>query len=164
MSTAHAHTHDHARLRELSGDPTNTEGLRRRFLRAMRRRFRALRGQVREAAGYDDDVFHLAQDSRLADADDVERFPTNAGKTRAFIAWLREDIHACIDGLHWVAYSGRPERVYDVTEWAAYAAVDGAIIARGTVAGVQVDDRTETAALDVEPPARVFPTSERAES
>jgi len=76
---------------------------------------------------------------------------------------LREDIHACTDGLHWVAYSGRPERVYDVTEWAAYAAVDGAIIARGTVAGVQVDDRTETATLDVEPPERVFPTTSRAE-
>jgi len=113
MSTAHAHTHDHARLRELSGDPTNTEGLRRRFLRAMRRRFRALRGQVREAAGYDDDVFHLAQDSRLADADDVERFPTNAGKTRAFIAWLREKLRTNVletlprkavqNGEHWSA-------------------------------------------------------------
>jgi SPP1 gp7 family putative phage head morphogenesis protein len=113
MSTTHAHTHDHAHLRELSGDPTNTEGLRRRFLRAMRRRFRALRGQVREAAGYDDDVFHLAQDARLADADDVERFPTNAGKTRAFIAWLREKLRtevlealprrAVQNGEHWTA-------------------------------------------------------------
>jgi SPP1 gp7 family putative phage head morphogenesis protein len=111
MSTTHRH--HHAGLRELSGDPTNTEGLRRRFLRAVRRRFRDLRGQVREAAGYEDDVFHLTQDSRLADADDVERFPTNEGKTRAFIAWLREKLRtevletlprkAVEDGEHWTA-------------------------------------------------------------
>jgi len=77
---------------------------------------------------------------------------------------LREDVYACIDGLHAVIYARRSDRVHDTSGWAAYAAVDGAIIARGTVAGVKIDDRTETATLDVEPPARVFPVSERAES
>jgi len=76
---------------------------------------------------------------------------------------LREDIHACIDGLHAVIYARRSDRVHDTSGWAAHAAVDGAIIVRGTVAGVQIDNRTETATLDVKPPARVFPTSERAE-
>jgi len=77
---------------------------------------------------------------------------------------LREDIYACIDGLHAVVYARRSDRVHDTSGWAAYAAVDGAIIARGTVAGVKIDDRTETATLDVEPPERVFPATSRAES
>jgi len=107
------HRHHQAGLRELSGDPTNTEDLRERFLREIRRRFRRLRGRIREAAGYEDDVFHLAQDARLADADDVERFPTDGGKTRAFIAWLREKLDDDVlepatrrevrDGEHWSA-------------------------------------------------------------
>ena len=88
MST---HAHDHARLAELD-DPTNTEQLRERFLREIRRRFKRLRGRIREAVGYEDDVFHLAQDARLADADDVERFPTDSGKIRAFLEWLREKL------------------------------------------------------------------------
>jgi SPP1 gp7 family putative phage head morphogenesis protein len=110
MPHAHAHTHE-ARLRQLSTDPTNTEAIRRRFLREVRQRFKRLRGRVREAAGYEDDVLHLTQDSRLADADDVERFPTDAGKTRAFIKWLREQLREAVleplrardvrDGNHW---------------------------------------------------------------
>jgi len=102
----------HAHLAELD-DPTNTQGLRERFLRDIRRRFRRLRGRIREAAGYEDDVLHLAQDSRLADADDVERFPTDAGKTRAFLKWLREKLDADVlepatrrevrNGDHWSA-------------------------------------------------------------
>jgi len=108
---AHAHTHD-ARLRQLR-DPTNTEALRQRLLREFRRRFERVRGLVREAVGYEDDVLHLAQDSRLADADDVERFPTDGGKTRAFLKWLREKLDAEVlepavrreveNGEHWTA-------------------------------------------------------------
>lgn len=82
--------HNHARLRELSTDPTNTTEIRRNFLKAVQRRFRELRGAVRTLAGYDEDRFHLTQDSRLADADDIERFPTDQGKIRAFRKWLRE--------------------------------------------------------------------------
>lgn len=80
----------HARLRELSTDPTNTTEIRRNFLQAVKRRFRELRGAVRTLAGYEEDRFHLTQDSRLADADDIERFPTDQGKIRAFRQWLRE--------------------------------------------------------------------------
>lgn len=111
MST-HAHAHDHARLAELD-DPTNTQDLRERFLREIRRRFRRLRGRIREAAGYEDDVFHLADDARLADADDVERFPTDGGKIRAFLEWLRENLDGDVlepatrrevrNGEHWSA-------------------------------------------------------------
>lgn len=94
-------------------DPTNTEKIRQRFIREVRRRFKRLRGRVREAVGYEDDVLHLSEDSRLADADDVERFPTDSGKTRAFIKWLREKLDAGIlepatrkevqNGEHWTA-------------------------------------------------------------
>jgi SPP1 gp7 family putative phage head morphogenesis protein len=82
-------------------------------LKAVRQRFRELRGAVRRVAGYDEDRFHLADDARLADADDIERFPTDAGKTRAFIAWLRErfaegvlevtEREAVRNGEHWTA-------------------------------------------------------------
>lgn len=112
MSTTHRHRH-HAHLRQLSGDPTNTDGIRDRFIREVRRRFRRLRGRIREAVGYEDDIFHLSESSRLADADDVERFPTDAGKTRAFIKWLRGKLTDDIlepatrgeveDGEHWSA-------------------------------------------------------------
>jgi SPP1 gp7 family putative phage head morphogenesis protein len=105
-------THDHARLAELD-DPTNTQDLRERFLREIRRRFKRLRGRIRAAAGYEDDVFHLAQDARLADADDVERFPTDGGKIRAFLKWLRERLDGDVlepstrrevrNGEHWSA-------------------------------------------------------------
>lgn len=84
-------THDHSsNLRELSSGPTNTRGIRERFLRQTRRRFRDLRGAIRRVVGYDEDRLHLTQDSRLADPSDIERFPTDAGKIRAFAEWLRE--------------------------------------------------------------------------
>jgi len=110
IAHTHAGAHKHARLAELD-DPTNTQDLRERFLREIRRRFRRLRGRIREAAGYEDDVFHLADDARLADADDVERFPTDGGKIRAFLEWLRENLDADVlepatrrevrNGEHW---------------------------------------------------------------
>lgn len=103
----------HALLRQLTVDPTHTQAIREQFLREARRRFRRVRGLVREAVGYQDDILHLAQDSRLADADDVERFPSGEGKTRAFTEWLREklatgvlevtDRRAVRNGEHWTA-------------------------------------------------------------
>jgi len=84
--------HNHAQLRELSTDPTNTTEIRRNFLKAVQRRFRELRGAVRKLAGYEEDRFHLTQDSRLADADDIERFSTDQGKVRAFRKWLRQHL------------------------------------------------------------------------
>jgi SPP1 gp7 family putative phage head morphogenesis protein len=71
-------------------DPTNTQSIREQFLRDVRQRFRQLRGRIRDAVGYESDVLHLKQDSRLADLDDVERFPTDSGKVRAFVRWLRD--------------------------------------------------------------------------
>jgi len=106
------HSHD-ARLRELSTDPTNTKGIRERFLKAVRQRFKRLRGAIRRVVGYDEDRLHLSDDARLADADDIERFPTDDGKIRAFIRWLRERFAADVlevaereavrNGEHWTA-------------------------------------------------------------
>jgi len=105
--------HHHAGLRQLSTDPTNTEGIREQFLRAVRRRFRQLRGRIRTVAGYGEDRLNLKQDARLADAEDIERFPTDTGKTRAFIDWLRDRLESGVlepvsrkqirDGEHWTA-------------------------------------------------------------
>jgi len=79
-----------AHLQQLSGDPTNTQGIRNRFLKAIRKRFKQLRGQIRDAVSYGNDILHLARDARLVDAEDVEKFPTRQGKTRKFIEWLAE--------------------------------------------------------------------------
>jgi len=104
--------HQHAHLRQLQ-DPTETETLRRRFLREVRRRFRRVRGAIREAVGYEMDVLHLSQDSRLAEAEDIERFATDEGKARAFATWIREQLREEVldpvrrgeirDGGHWTA-------------------------------------------------------------
>jgi len=110
---SHAHPHHHAALRQLSTDPTNTKGIRERFLRDVRERFRTLRGLIREVVGYDEDRLHLGDDARLADADDIERFPTDEGKTRAFVRWLAERLGVEVlertdrrdirEGEHWTA-------------------------------------------------------------
>jgi len=106
-------THRHARLRQLSGDPTRTASLRDEFQQAVVSRFRTVRGQVREVAGYEEDVFGLRSDARLADGDEIKRFPTDSGKARAFEEWLREQLRenvleplgrqAIRDGEHWTA-------------------------------------------------------------
>lgn len=90
--------------------------------------------------------------------------PRDAGGGLATSRTLREDICAVIDGFHALIYAGRSARVADTSGWTAHAALGGSIIARGTVTDVTIDDRTETAALDVEPPERVFPTRTRVES
>lgn len=103
--------HHHAHLRQLSTDPTNTQTIRERFLKAVRQRFKALRGRIRQVVGYDEDRLRLKQDATLAEPDDIERFSTNEGKTRAFINWLREGLDDDVleavereqvrDGDHW---------------------------------------------------------------
>jgi len=102
-----------ARLRELSTDPTNTEGIRGRFLREIRQRFKQLRGRIRKVVGYAEDRLNLKQDAALADSEDIERFPTGEGKSRAFLKWLRERLlqgvlevssrRAVKNGEHWSA-------------------------------------------------------------
>lgn len=106
-------THDHAHLRQLSTDPTNTTGIRKRFLKGVAKRFRALRGDIRQEIGYENDRLNLSQGSRLADAEDIERFPTDQGKIRKFMEWLRDRLRSQVleplpesdvkDGQHWTA-------------------------------------------------------------
>jgi SPP1 gp7 family putative phage head morphogenesis protein len=94
-------------------DPTNTEMIRQRFIKEVRRRFRRVRGAVREAVGYENDVLHLQKGARLADADEVERFATDEGKARAFKAWLAKKLQEEVlepvsrrevrNGEHWTA-------------------------------------------------------------
>lgn len=96
------------------------EGLRDEFAREMQRRFRRIRGDVRRWAGYEHDIFGLAdgasppQNSELPDgAPPVYRFATDAAKANAFAAWLERRIQAEVveqmatsrieNGEHWTA-------------------------------------------------------------
>jgi SPP1 gp7 family putative phage head morphogenesis protein len=102
-------THQHAHLRQLTTDPTNTQELRDRFLRKMRGRFRRVRGAVRRAVGYEKDVFGLGGRTRLADAEDVEQFQSDERKVKAFTDWLTEKVNKEVlepaggvaNGQHW---------------------------------------------------------------
>jgi len=120
-----AATHDHARLRQLSGDPSGTHDIREDLLRDIGGRFRRLRGLVRAAAGYEHDVFELSgddsaqaarlQDGRERDRDDIpERvyeFDTDPAKAQAFLSWLGRKVESIVlkplaldsvrDGDHW---------------------------------------------------------------
>jgi len=108
----HSHNH-HAHLRQLSTDPTNTTGIRERFLKTIRQRFKTVRGLIRKLVGYDEDRLHLAQDATLVDGEDIERFSSREGKTQAFVRWLRERLDeellepierkAVRNGEHWSA-------------------------------------------------------------
>jgi SPP1 gp7 family putative phage head morphogenesis protein len=112
----HSHTqstHREARLRRLSGDPTNTVGIRQQFLREVRQLFRSFRGRIRRLVGYDEDRFNLRQNSQLAEPEDIERFPTDQQKIRVFAEWLRDWLsenilqaiprEAVVAGDHWTA-------------------------------------------------------------
>lgn len=106
-------TCQHAHLQTISGDPTNTQRIRERFVRAVRQRFRSLRGAIREVVGYDEDRLNLKQNARLVERGDIERFPTDSGKVRKFIEWLRERLQSGVleakprrevqNGEHWSA-------------------------------------------------------------
>jgi len=74
-------------------DPTKE--LREEFLRAIRRRFRKVRGLVRRWVGYEEDVFGLradggqpAPDDLGGDAPQVFRFQTDRENVAAFLEWL----------------------------------------------------------------------------
>lgn len=80
------------------------------FLKEMRRRWRRVRGLVRRTVGYENDAFGLR-----ANADEREAFdfPTDRGKLRAFVRWLRQALRDEVleplpredvrDGKHWTA-------------------------------------------------------------
>jgi SPP1 gp7 family putative phage head morphogenesis protein len=108
----HTHSdHHEARLRKLTSDPTNTVGVRQQFLREMRKIFRNFRGRIRTLVGYEEDRFNLRENDRLADPEDIERFPTDDQKIRVFTEWLRDWMRenvlqavpreAVVNGEHW---------------------------------------------------------------
>jgi len=92
---------------------------------AIRRRFRRLRGRIREWVGYEADIFGLAEDGSAAasqsdlpdDAPGVYRFQTDTAKVAAFLAWYRQRLQADVlepmdrdrirRGDHWTAESLR---------------------------------------------------------
>jgi SPP1 gp7 family putative phage head morphogenesis protein len=110
---SHSPTRREARLQQLSGDPTNTVGIRQQFLREVRQLFETFRGRIRRLVGYEEDRFNLRQNGRLAEPEDIERFPTDEQKVRVFTEWLRDWLRqnvlqaiprgGVINGEHWTA-------------------------------------------------------------
>ena len=95
---------------ELSGDPTNTTDLREDFLRDVARRFRRLRGLVRQTVGYENDALELRAN---ADAQDTFQFTSDEGRIQQFLKSLQDAIRDelleplpqrdVVDGAHWTA-------------------------------------------------------------
>ena len=75
---------------QLNGDPTRTKVLRDRFQGEMNKRFRNVRGSIRDAI-VDKDVFALKgiKISKQAAPNQFD-FPTSEAKVSAFIDWLQE--------------------------------------------------------------------------
>lgn len=94
--------HTNARL-----DPTRTLGIRRRFEADLYRRFRRLKGLIREALIEDQGLSTNAVEPGRFD------FPTSAGKVEAFMSWLREQE---VSGE--IAIKRRPGRATGQREWA----------------------------------------------
>jgi SPP1 gp7 family putative phage head morphogenesis protein len=79
----------------------------------MRKIFRNFRGRIRTLVGYDEDRFNLRENEKLADPEDIERFPTDDQKIRVFTEWLRDWMRenvlqavpreAVVAGEHWTA-------------------------------------------------------------
>ncbi len=97
-----------------SSSPTNTRDIQKQFLAEIRRRFRTLRGKIRNWVGYKQDVFQLKQSAELAPKpQDVYQFDRDEGKIWSFIRWLkhrmREDVLEPVtledvrDGGHWTS-------------------------------------------------------------
>ncbi|WP_455448301.1 phage minor head protein [Natrinema thermotolerans] len=80
------------------------------FLEEMRRRWEKVRGLVRRTVGYKNDAFGLRAN---ADEQEAFDFPSERGKTKGFVRWLRQalrdevlepiDTDAVADGGHWTA-------------------------------------------------------------
>ena len=116
MST---HPHNHTANEEVGpvsltkgADPSNTHSIQRAFVRDVLRRFRRIRGLIRQTVGYENDALQLKAND---DSDPVEvfDFPTDRGKVRAFIRQLQEWLHNEVveiddpisinNGEHWTA-------------------------------------------------------------
>lgn len=80
------------------------------FLEEMRRRWRRVRGLVRQTAGYENDAFGLSANAEEREAFD---FPTDRGKVEQFTRWLRQALRDevlgpmsredVLEGRHWTA-------------------------------------------------------------
>lgn len=94
----HIHTHEHsATVHDLSAyarldrmDPTRTTYLQQAFIRELKKRFRALRGEIRRMI-VDEDCFGLMKRSQEFKITAMTRFafPRNADKIDGFMDWLR---------------------------------------------------------------------------
>jgi|APHM01.1.fsa_nt_gi hypothetical protein len=85
------------------------------------------------------------------------------GRGLAASRTLRGDLAVRMEGFHWTARTTRSARVRNTDGWSARAALDGEVVARGTVADVRVDRGGESATLAVAPPSRVVRGLEPAE-
>ncbi|PCR89310.1 hypothetical protein CP557_01415 [Natrinema ejinorense] len=102
-------SHTHSLTANRQGRATSTV-VEQQFLEEMRRRWERVRGLVRRTVGYQNDAFGLR-----ANADERESFdfPTDRGKIRGFVRWLRQALRDEVlepmpsedvrDGKHWTA-------------------------------------------------------------
>lgn len=110
MSHAHTSSHSH-RTNAQRQDPTQTTGTRREFAAACYRRFRSLKGLIRETVE-ENDALRVGQRQNARPRDDF-RFEQNDRKQEAFMRWLRQAMDdevlepvgpaAARGGRHWTA-------------------------------------------------------------
>jgi len=81
--------HTHSANAEVRPGPSNTRQVEESFVADIRRRFRKLRGLVRQTVSYENDALGLS-----ANADPRERFDFESRETLtlAFIRWLRNAV------------------------------------------------------------------------
>lgn len=101
--------HTHSANAEVRPGPSNTRQVEESFVADIRRRFRKLRGLVRQTVSYENDALGLS-----ANADPRERFDFESRETLtlAFIRWLRNAIQEEVlepaspvdvqEGRHWI--------------------------------------------------------------
>jgi SPP1 gp7 family putative phage head morphogenesis protein len=77
----------------LAQDPTQTQTLRRELVGKMNKRFRRVRGLIRETV-VENDALHIGADARLADPRDAFRRLPDERLADEFQAWLRDVLRA----------------------------------------------------------------------
>lgn len=80
-----------------SGDPTNTQQLRLAFRKEIRRRFRRVRGLIRQTVGYENDALRLSQ-SANAEPPDAFTFDSDQGRIEQFYRWLSQTLREVVLG------------------------------------------------------------------
>jgi SPP1 gp7 family putative phage head morphogenesis protein len=93
MCDNHIHTNQLTLNAELGYDPTRTTTLRNAFARDMGKRFRNLRGLIRQAV-VDNDVFGLSNPTTFqAPGRRAFAFDTSADKVEKFMRWLNAEVN-----------------------------------------------------------------------